>query len=279
MNLIIGAMSHYDYDKVKYWVNSIKKTDFFGDIVMICMNVSKDTLQKLSDAGVTVILVADKETDTGYTYNTRFPIHVERFAHIYEYLSEHGDKYQYVVTTDVKDVVFQSNPIEYLYDRQMWGIVAGSEALKYQDEPWGNQNLLETFGPYIHNQFKDKTIYNVGAFAGDTKNMKDLCLHIVNSAVNKPIPIVDQAVFNLFMHTQPYSNFVNLLDQRDGWACHAGTTVDPSKIEQFRPNLLEPEPIIENGIAYTCDKEKFVIFHQYDRIPGVKQQVEELYND
>lgn len=133
--------------------------------------------------------------------------------------------------------------------------------------------------------FKDKEIYNVGTIGGESEYVKDLVLTIFINAIGKPITITDQAVYNVLMHTLPYKDIVYFASQSAGWACQAGTTVDPTKIAGFRPNLLEAEPIWENNIvktgqdSYTCKKgTPFVIVHQYDRVPEWKKFVEEKYD-
>ena len=42
-------------------------------------------------------------------------------------------------------------------------LIFSSESILYKDEPWGDNNLMETFGPYIHDIFKENEIYNVGS--------------------------------------------------------------------------------------------------------------------
>ena len=156
-------------------------------------------------------------------------------------------------------------------------LVAGSEGMKYCDEPWGNENLMQAYGPYVHDLFKNSTIYNVGVLGGSAEYMKDLVFNIFTNAINRPIPICDQAVFNVLINTQPYKDKVFLAQNKHAWACQAGTMVDPSKIEQFRPNLLEKEPIFDNGVVWTADREMYCIVHQYDRVPEWKKFVEEKY--
>jgi hypothetical protein len=95
--------------------------------------------------------------------------------------------------------------------------------------------------------------------------------------VNRPIPIVDQAVFNVLIQTLPFRDVVQFARQRDGWACQAGTTVDPSKIESFRPHLLEEEPDFIDGYVYTSTGKKFCIVHQYDRVPEWRKIIEARY--
>jgi aryl-alcohol dehydrogenase-like predicted oxidoreductase len=79
------------------------------------------------------------------------------------------------------------------------------------------------------------------------------------------------------MGLKPIELAVNFAKQLNGWACQAGTTVDPSKIQQFKPHLLESEPIFEDGIVKTSLGRKFVIVHQYDRVPEWKKFVEKKY--
>ena len=38
-DLIIGGASNYNWDQLKYWVNSIKQTGFEGDIVLAATNM------------------------------------------------------------------------------------------------------------------------------------------------------------------------------------------------------------------------------------------------
>ena len=270
-NLIIGGFSGYDTNIIKPWVKSVCKIwEWNTDKVMIVGDTNEDTLRFLDLHGFNVIRMEG---------NNGLAIHVARFLYIYEYLKHNHHLYDYVVTTDVRDVVFQTNPFEWIKnnigDKK---IVTGSEALRYKDEPWGNQNLLETYGPYVYETFKDNEIYNVGVLGGTSEYIKDLVFSILINSVNRPIPIVDQAVFNVMIHTEPYKDSTLFTSHSDGWACQAGTTADPNKIDYFRSNLLDGEPVFKNGEVFTQGGKKFSIVHQYDRVPQWNQHFSSLYN-
>jgi hypothetical protein len=275
-DLIIGCSTNYDWSKIKYWVNSINKSGFKGDKVLIFMSVDKDTLQKVNDAGFTAIVVSQPDEFGNYKYESRLPVHVERFFHIYNFLRE--NRYRYVITTDVKDVIFQQDPIKYIEenigDKKL---MFASESLLYKDEPWGNQNLIETFGPYFHSIFKNNLIFNVGVLAGRGDDMRDLACMIFNMSINRPIPIVDQSTFNFMISMAPYLYTSLYLKSEDAWACQLGTTADPSKIEQFKSLLEEPSPRFENGKVVTSLGKEFTIVHQYDRVPEWRQFIEKEY--
>jgi hypothetical protein len=277
-DLIIGASTGYNWDTLKYWVNSINQSGFDGDKVLVLMNCDIESVKKVIEAGFKVIGFGQNEKGDLLYEHGRVPVHVERFIHIYDHLSRND--YRFVITTDVKDVVFQQNPIPHLQkllDESDKDYVFASESMKYKDEPWGDQNLLETYGQYIYDKFKHNTIYNVGVLAGRGHAIRDLTINIFTAAINRPIPICDQSTFNFMISQEPYRSTSLYMNSEDGWAAQLGTTADPSKIEQFRPFLLEAEPKMIDGKVTTSEGKEFTIAHQYDRVPEWRKIIEAKY--
>ena len=278
MDCVIGCSTNYDWAKLKYWINSINESGFTGDKVMILMNCDKETVSKVSDAGFDIIGFG-QDTKNNLVYNSNMMVHVERFYHIYQHLK--NKDYRYVITTDVKDVIFQKNPSEWLEKTlgDNLDLIFSSESMKYKDEPWGDQNLRETFGTQIYEDFKDNTIYNVGVLAGRGYAMKDLMMNIFASCLGRPIKICDQSTFNFLISQHPYLKTSKYAQSEDGWACQLGTTADPSKLEQFKPFLLEPSPKLEGDKVVTSTGIEYTIVHQYDRVPEWRKVIEEKYDD
>jgi hypothetical protein len=277
-DLIVGCATNYDWSKLKYWVNSINRSGFEGDKVLILMNCDKDTVKKISDSGFSIIAF-NQDTNGNLSYESPMMVHVERFFHIYQLLKD--NLYRYVITTDVKDVVFQQNPSVWLENNftDSDDLIFSSESMKYKDEPWGNQNLMETFGPQIYEDFKNNTIFNVGVLAGRGYAMRDLMMNIFASCLHRPIKICDQSTFNFLISRHPYLKSSIYSTSEDGWACQLGTTADPSKIDQFRPFLLEPSPKMEGNKVLTSEGKEYIIVHQYDRVPEWKKVIEAKYDD
>ena len=267
-NLIIGGFTNYGINQLKPWVLSAKEVAGENtDVVLVYGNTDKETIDWLESQGVILFPMQQIQG---------IPVHVLRFLSIYEYLRHNWSKYRYVVTTDVKDVYFQTDPfvyIEYCLGRSQ-GLVVASEELRYKDEPWGDDNLKQSYGPYVYEQFKNNTIYNVGTFGGSSEYVKDMVFNIFTNAINRPIPICDQAVFNVLLGTQP---FKGVTFTSNNWACEAGTVADPSKIDRFRPNLLGYEPVFDGEFVNTHNGYKYAIVHQYDRVPTWKEFVQKRY--
>ena len=242
------------------------------------MNCDKDTVAKISDAGFSIIAF-NQDGAGNLTYESSMMVHVERFFHIYQCLK--NNLYRYVITTDVKDVIFQKNPSTWLENNftDNDDLIFSSESMKYKDEPWGNQNLMETFGSQIYEEFKNNTIFNVGVLAGRGYAMKDLMMNIFASCLHRPIKICDQSTFNFLISRHPYLKSSIYSKSEDGWACQLGTTADPSKIDQFKPFLLEPSPKLDGDKVVTSEGIEYTIVHQYDRVPEWRKGIEEKYDD
>jgi len=297
-SLIIGGASGYTWDHLKYWVNSIKRSGYTGDIAIVATNISKETIDKLASEDVNVQVYGQQQPDGSFKANSQGAPHVERFFYIWNYLKDRFFQYDYVITTDTRDVVFQTDPTEVLdsyLNENNPRLIASSEGLRYEDEPWGNQNLLEAFGPYFHNIYKSGTIYNVGTIAGYSRTVTDLLFLIFQMSINRPIPIVDQAVYNILLNQDPIESMTHFSDNRDRWAIQLGTTLEavksgkgdlgmrygttPSQHIVYQTMYDDIQPVFLDGYVLNDKGEKYCIVHQYDRTVEWKDKIMEKYND
>lgn len=292
-DLIIGGASNYTWDNLKHWINSIKLSGFSGDVVLVGTNLTKETIDKLTSEGVILELYGVMQEDGSIKAHSNGAPHVERFFYIGNYLSKNISKYDYVITTDTRDVVFQSNPsawIDEMIFTGLEGIVVSSEGMKYEDEPWNNRNLDEAFGPFFHRQYKDMVINNVGVIAGETLYVRDLLFMIFQMSINRPILIVDQVVFNVLLQQKPFKNVTKFTYNSDAWAIQLGATIeavksgagdlgmmianDPTKMILYQTKYFDEQPTItEDGIVCNSKGNPFVVVHQYDRTHAWKDKI------
>ena len=293
-DLIVGGASGYTWDQLKYWVNSIRKSGFSGDVVIVGTDMTKETIDKLTENGVELSLFGEKqENGDVIAYKNGVP-HVERFFYSWNTLNQTKTQYRYIITTDTRDVIFQKNPSHWLESYlTMHSMVCSSEGMKYKNEPWGNQNLYQSFGPYFHNILKERMIYNVGTIAGEAEIMKSLFLLLFQLSINRPIPIVDQAVFNFLVSIYPFQNNTYFAANYDSWAIQLGTTIEavkagagdlgkeivnnPSKLIEYQMKYEDIQPVIDDAFIKNKENELYTIVHQWDRIPSLKSKIEEYY--
>jgi hypothetical protein len=270
-DLIIGAFSNYGYDEVKPWIDSINQCGFIGDKVLITINASEETNQKIRDAGFTVIT----KTSDG-----KMMFHMERFLHLFNYLKDKKYDYRYVITTDVRDVVFQSNPSEWLErniieDKTM---VASSEAIQIKNETWNRENIFKCFGETFYEHIKESPVLCVGTLAGRNKSIRDLCAMLFQLSINRADWVADQAAYNFLMRMYPYNSDTYIANLEDAWAINAHVTNRESQYEEFGPYLLEERPFFEDGLVKDAKTKKpFVIVHQYDRVRAWKKFYEDKF--
>ena len=299
-NLVIGFASNYEWKDLQYWVNSLQKTGYSGDINIVSDNMKRETIEKLSSKNVKLSLYGKQNENGDFVAEQSIAPHVNRFFYIWNAIKDMNstgpDCYEHVVTTDVRDVVFQSDPITWLEENLgVYSLVASSEGLKYQDEPWGNKNLYDAFGPYYHNLLKDNLIYNVGVIGGDFYYVRGLLSLIFQLSINRPIQIVDQAVYNYLINTDPISTNTMFTSNKDCWAIQLGTTLDAVRCGsgdlgqayikdraaqlKYLEAYVDHPVFIEDGIVKDLEKKPYCIVHQYDRIHSLNMKIQQLYGD
>jgi hypothetical protein len=290
-DMYIGCFTGYGWDQIKYLVNSLDRSGFTGRKVMIVMGTDAATVEKLASKGWKVAHFGKIDADGNYVGETvNIPVHVLRFYYLTYFLEKlpQSQKPDYVITTDVRDVVFQKDPFaalrEYARAHPSLGFIASSESMRYKDEPWGDKNLLETFGAFLHDKYRNSEMYNVGVLAGTCQAIQELSQTIFEMSHGRRIQIVDQAVFNFIIQQQVFAANILKLPSEAGWAAQLGTTADPAKLPAFQPYLMEPSPVLKTvGSEYkvfTSDgSREYSIIHQYERVPEWRPLLEAQYDD
>jgi hypothetical protein len=281
-DLLMGAADLYDWSKIKVWANSIRESGFDGDVVLLAYRIGNDVVEQCAKLNIDVYQMEHdafggpiKHNDKGRDTQS----HQLRFFHAWQFLAtdDNWKNYRNVLMTDVRDVYFQKNPFEFLDGwsqnsvvQALTEIVASSEGIKYKDEPWGNDNMLQGFGPLVQSQAEEWTIYNVGVVAGSSQDIMGLCLTIYSMTTGRYIPS-DQSAYNILVNQSPIK--FNRFGHGNYWACQCGTTLDPTKSHYV---LVEQKPKVVGDKVLNYFDQEFLIVHQYDRVPEL-QFIEKKY--
>lgn len=291
-DLVIGAVTGYNFQQIAPWVNSLDRSGFTGLKALVAYNMDAQTVKELGERGY--ILFAfnqDPSTKNLYYPNQNFSVVVERFFHYYQFLytftPEVFESIRYVVATDVKDVVFQRNPSDYIdaiIQDHPEGLLVSSEALQYKNEPWGQNNMTLAFGDILYQNHKNNRIINAGVFSGSLRSFLAACKTVYLMSKGAPAHVPggggpDQAALNLFLSNPLLSPHVEIATHLSTWAAQLGTTMDPNKMATFGTKLLEPAPKFdaERGLVVNHQGDPFTIVHQWDRVPEVRSVVERMY--
>jgi hypothetical protein len=282
-DVVIGCITNYTFDKIQLFVNSLEQSGFDGYKVMIIYNVPFSTVDELEKRGWIVLSFNKDENNKYYTYRDNFIVTVDRHLHYHlaiNNLNEEFGNLRYVMAIDPRDVIFQSNPSIWLENNlKDKKLNVGCESLKYKDEWWGRDNLKDSFGETVYERLQNTPIYNAGTIAGEWNYLSELSLNIYLLCQGSSNGTPDQAALNILLSLQPYKDITNFAMSEDGWACQAGTTADPLKINNYKNYLLEHEPYfdINDGLVKTSKDDVFALVHQYDRVPMWDKIINEKY--
>ena len=282
-DIVVGCITGYNFDKIKPWVNSLDNCGFEGTKAMICYNIDYDTVDELVKRNYSILAFGKDEENRKLNYpKENFSIVVERFLHLWYLLKRFKGQYKNIITTDVKDVIFQTNPSEWL-DKNLGDkqINVACESIRYKDENWGTNNLMKSFGTLIHEECNENLIYNAGTISGNFDTMVDFFLNIYMLCNSTQHFIEggggpDQAALNVLLNMKSYKDITNFAKSEDGWAAQLGTT-GPQIAHQYGDKIVEPNPILEGDMVCTSNGTPFALVHQYDRVPEWKEIIEKKY--
>jgi len=194
-NLVLGAVRGYSFEQLRPFVISLKRTKFHGDLVLLWNNLSPETLAALRDHGV--ILVP-------FEYHARGPLNfwshfwpiirlVEifpisnprrhaiykrilnltfvRYVHVLDFLEDNCNRYERILLTDVRDVVFQDDPFRDPLPGEITAFLE-SPKMKYGAEPLYNDPwMCQNYSKMKLRQLSGQRISCCGTVMGTEKGL------------------------------------------------------------------------------------------------------------
>lgn len=260
---IVGCITKYGIDDIKPYVESIKQSGFKGEKIMLVYDVSGDVINYLMENDW---LIAQGQLQEH--------IILQRFRDMYALL--HQSETDVIIWTDVKDVIFQKDPTEWLNKWMRRDILAFSECVLLRNDPWACVNSGTTFPMEWEMGIKNETSYCAGTIVGTRIAIRDLFIDIYrwSKTTANPEQLSDQAAFNVLLRLDHYKHSVEFVEQERGFATQLGTVY----MKKDQLSILEPTPIYKDGKFYNQKGEEFTIVHQYDRDPQIKKEIYERYN-
>lgn len=277
-DIVIGAADLYDWWQVKNWVKSIKHSGFDGTIVLLCYRVTNELLLHCEEEGVQLFDVTtdrfNKQIQHGLPGHSS-DVHQLRFFHFWQILSSFPEDYRYCIATDVRDVIFQTNPSEWLKaNLNNHKFTIPSENIAYENESWNVDNVLNSLGPLVYTKLASQPVANVGTIGGDAQYLANLFLTLHTMTIGLSLPS-DQSCFNLLCSGLLKEQGL-LVGTNAGWCAQLGVSNDDTKMH-LQQHLLQPKPTIKDGLVYNDHGELFTLVHQYNRIPELNNFIHNKY--
>ena len=261
MNLVLGAIYGYDWEKVKHFVISLRK-HYDGKIAFIVdMDVmtNVDMINKLDRYNVSMHLYDKKLESNHEIQNNRFELYPDIIENCYPDVEN-------VFITDVRDVIFQDDPFIY-------GFRCDDQELEFYYEPekigncrcnsWWYKTML---GDHVLEAVKDKYIICCGTIMGTREGLLDYLKVFKESLIKwRESGRVftggeDTVVHNLLIYNDGVPRNYRILHN----GCGAVSTLDHQQTLSFD----------EQGRYMNDDGRPTPVIHQWDR----KKEYIELFN-
>jgi hypothetical protein len=284
---LIAAAGGYKVEDLKPWVNSLKKVAFEGDVIVVVYDPQDETVPEyLKSQNIGVMLG---------TVNGDLNIATQRFLDFSGILSgEVGKNYDIVITTDIRDVVFQQDPGKWV--RENIGnseILATGEGIKYKHEDWNGDMLQRHYGNKIFDIMKNYETLCSGIIAGKRETIIKLFKTVAELAYygKEPAAFVDQCYYNLAIR-KIFDDKSKIAGGDSDWCANLGTlyaipmntpqwsTKSRSEYdsnERFRTHkkftdvMICDLPQMIGDQVCNAKGEPYAIVHQYDRYQPWKE--------
>lgn len=234
------------------FTHSIKRFNSF-EKVCLAHNLSKESIQELSRHFDHVVPAKHPIIKLGG----------DRLACYYEWLAPRVNEYELVMHCDLRDVILQRDPFEYMQKHPDKDLFFVSEGMTIGKSDW-NAGWAEVFHTSLIGHKKDyrnDLVINGGTFGGKSGAFLNLCLFIYcnsNRIARSNIVALDQPVLNYLYPYLAQNPRIKICDPHDSEFCATGEGIKYGHVD-VRYDA--------NNRVLTPDNVPFYIFHQWDRTP------------
>jgi len=246
-NLVMGVAIGYDARQLAPFVNSLKATEYEGDIVLIVSraNIDRATVETLESWGVIV-----ESFETWRLMSVC--IHFARYLKYLEYLSE--NPYRRIFLTDTRDVIFQADPFADTPDGNLFVFAEDSSVALGNCADNANW-VKQGFGIHKLADIRGQRISCSGTTMGNYNGiMRYLATMIEAAARAAPeslrIDGIDQGIHNVIIHDGILKDFRLIENQR-----HVTT------LGHVKPDHVS---LSDDGRVINADGSMSAVIHQYD---------------
>jgi hypothetical protein len=257
---VVGAAVGFTIDRVRIFVESLRGAGFDGDIVMLVGPLQWRLKRYLASHGV-------KTVSSVSTRKWHGPIHAYRFERFAKIVTAAAARYDQVLVSDTRDVVFQKNPFNGVSSSACHAYLEG--AGKTIGEEPTNLRWAKIFLPADEvARISPCRVSCCGVVLGGTAAMAQYLQRLAAYLHALPLAIrrdggADTVFHNRMLHLTREVPFVVVENN-----LHVATMG------------LEPADayiVGQDGLIRTADNHLPAILHQYDRIPLLKAAVERRF--
>ena len=256
--VVLGAAIGFDVEQVRIFVESLR-ANYAGDVLLLIRWPGLRIARYLESRGINVIRVFQTRSFTR-------SVHARRYAIYLDYLRAGLARYDQVMISDVRDVVFQRNPFDGITSPKCHFYLE-SAVRTIGEDPTNWRWVRGCFSAAEAERLAPCRISCSGITIGGASAILAYLERMVARIRTMPWRIYrrighgyDQAIHNYLVHLDPAID---------------GIVVDNNR--HIATMALEPRAfyrVDRESLIYGPDNHLFPICHQYDRFPDLLKAVE-----
>lgn len=261
-DLVLSVVRDRRWPDLDCYAISLARSGYTGKKVMFVEDVPEDAQNNLRALGFEVIPFS---TPTVYQ-NLHFQ--TSRYFVARDYLKQHAGEFISVIWTDVVDLVFQSDPIDWLdLDTSIFRILSAKEGWLIKNQGINDAWIKRLVSGDEYESLREQEVLCSGSILGDSGAMlalfEEMCKMF--SPAND-MQGIDQGVFNVLMRRPPFKDISRAPEPEEGLVATCGIFLADSD-----PNVWTIKPPVfdrATGLVCTESGQPFCLAHQYNRAYG-----------
>jgi len=263
-DVIFGVIRNYDWPTIRPYAVSLTKSGFSGIKVFFFENITREARENLVSLGFTLQASCPTPRPDSPTFNR------SRYANAVFFMKDRMKSTRYFIWTDVRDVVFQSDPSVWLEEHtgkdhvRKYHIVGSTEHILLKNEWHGNGAWAQRAAGDAYSWLQEQECCCTGVMAGTPEYMIPLLQSLILNVTRDESRGVDQGSLNYLLRIKPFKDVTLLPRMTEGFCVTCGL------YQSDGDALIRTEkcPIFDRGtgLVYIPDTTTpFCIVHQYDR--------------
>ena len=254
--LIVGAATGYRPDQVRMFVESLRATGYSGDVMMLVGYFQWRLKAYLRRHGVHTV-------SSWSTRKLHGPIHAYRFEKFAEIVHANAERYDQVMVSDVRDVVFQKHPFDGVTSPACHFYLEGNKTIG--NEPTNARWAKLFLSPGDAAKIGVCLVSCCGVVLGGIGPMNEYLARLAGYLHALPMKIRRKGGADTVFHNK----MAHLTHE-------VSAVIVENNVHVASMGLEPPSAYIvdERGQIRTVDGHLPAILHQYDRIPHVRDAVE-----
>jgi hypothetical protein len=263
-NLVMGLTAGYNAEDLAPFLESLRGSDYSGDIALMTFNTSRATSAYLASRGVLEVTF-DSLPLLGMSMNSARMLKYLEFLRTSVLGRENGSGYDYIMLADVRDIVFQGNPFARVDGAELYYFLETGRTIGTC--PVNSVWMAQAFGPAVLREVAGFEVSCAGTLIATPLALMEYLLWMARFIAASPLEVrhsgIDQAIHNYLMAK---GSIVGARIIENGGAVMTIRTDGPSGVT-----------LAANGRLRNADGSFSEVVHQYDRDPVLLASIRTQY--